>query len=39
MGKARALYRQRAGWFGRLVVAMPSLFGLAFRNGWIRVRP
>ena len=37
--KARALYRQRAGWFGRLIAAVPPLFSLAFRNGWISVRP
>lgn len=33
--KARALYRQRAGWVGRLLAAVPPLFGLALRNGWI----
>jgi hypothetical protein len=37
ISKARALYRQRAGWFGRLIAAVPPLFGLAFRNGWISV--
>ncbi|HET8586255.1 MAG TPA: tetratricopeptide repeat protein [Candidatus Limnocylindria bacterium] len=35
--KARALYRQHAGWFGRLVAGVPAVFGLAFRNGWLHV--
>ena len=35
--KARTLYRQHAGWPGRLIAAIPPLFGLAFRNGWIGV--
>jgi tetratricopeptide (TPR) repeat protein len=37
VGKARTLYRQHAGWFGRLVSAVPAVFDLAFRNGWISV--
>ena len=36
--KARALYRQRAGWAGRLVAGVPSVFGLALRNGWVSVQ-
>ena len=36
--KARALYRQRAGWAGRLLAGVPSVFGLALRNGWVSVR-
>jgi Flp pilus assembly protein TadD len=35
--KARALYLQHAGWFGRMVAWVPALFGLAFRNGWLHV--
>jgi tetratricopeptide (TPR) repeat protein len=38
LAKARALYRQRGGWLGRALVAVPGLFGLAFRRGWIGVR-
>ena len=37
LGKARTLYRQNTGWFGRLVAAVPAVFDLAFRNGWISV--
>lgn len=33
--KARALYRQRAGIVGRLLVGWPWLFGRALRAGWI----
>ena len=36
--KARALYRQRAGFAGRLLAGAPSFFGLALRNGWVSVR-
>ena len=35
--KARALYRQRASWLGRLLAAIPPLFGVALRRGWVRV--
>lgn len=37
MRKARILYRQHAGWAGRLMTAVPALFGLALRRGWIDV--
>ena len=35
--KARGLYRQGAGWLGRRVAAVPPLFALALRLGWLRV--
>lgn len=35
--KARTLYRQHAGLFGRFLVAVPPLFEVAFRSGWISV--
>lgn len=35
--KARILYRQRAGWAGRLLAGVPALFRIAFRRGWIDV--
>ena len=35
--KARTLYRQRAGWLGRLLAAVPALFAVGFGRGWIRV--
>ena len=35
--KARALYRQHAGWVGRLVAAIGPVFDLAFSRGWLRV--
>ncbi|HEX7172703.1 MAG TPA: tetratricopeptide repeat protein [Candidatus Limnocylindria bacterium] len=38
MRKARTLYRQHAGWAGRLLAALPTAFELAFRRGWIGVR-
>jgi thioredoxin-like negative regulator of GroEL len=38
MAKARTLYRQRAGWFRRLVAASPPIFAVAFRRGWLTVR-
>jgi hypothetical protein len=37
VAKARKLYRQRAGWAGRLLVAVPPLFAAAFRRGWLTV--
>jgi tetratricopeptide (TPR) repeat protein len=39
LGKARALYRQRAGLAGRAIAAVRPLFELAFRRGWLRVAP
>lgn len=39
IGKARALYRQRAGFVGRAVAAIPPIFELAFERGWLRVAP
>ncbi|MEP6680454.1 MAG: tetratricopeptide repeat protein [Chloroflexota bacterium] len=35
--KARTLYRQRAGVFGRALASIGPLFGPAFRNGWVAV--
>jgi predicted Zn-dependent protease len=35
--KARTLYRQHAGFLGRMVVAVPPLFDLAFTRGWVRI--
>ena len=37
LGKARALYRQRAGYIGKAVAAIRPLFDLAFDRGWLRV--
>ena len=37
IGKARTLYRQHAGWLGTALAAIGPAFGLAFRNGWVRV--
>jgi predicted Zn-dependent protease len=37
MRKARALYRQRAGWLGRLVAGIAPLFAVAFQRGWLDV--
>ncbi|MGH2428697.1 MAG: hypothetical protein ACRDGV_07410, partial [Candidatus Limnocylindria bacterium] len=34
--KARTLYRQHAGAFGRLLARIGPAFALAFRNGWLR---
>jgi predicted Zn-dependent protease len=39
MRKARMLYRQRAGWAGRLLAGVPAAFAVALRRGWIDVRP
>jgi Flp pilus assembly protein TadD len=39
LGKARALYRQRAGLIGRAIAAVRPLFELAFDRGWLRVGP
>jgi Flp pilus assembly protein TadD len=35
--KARALYRSRAGLFGRLVAGIGPAFELGFANGWLRI--
>ena len=37
LGKARALYRQRAGSIGKAVAALRPVFDLAFARGWLRV--
>ena len=37
IAKARALYRQHAGWAGRLVAAIGPAFDLAFSRGWLHV--
>src|SRR5206468_1685305 len=38
LAKARSLYRQRAGWLGRLVASSAAGFAFALRRGWLRVR-
>ncbi|MBA3688370.1 MAG: tetratricopeptide repeat protein [Chloroflexi bacterium] len=38
LAKARSLYRQRAGWLGRLVASSQGIFAFALRRGWLRVR-
>ncbi|MGI8659208.1 MAG: tetratricopeptide repeat protein [Candidatus Limnocylindria bacterium] len=35
--KARALYRQRAGWAGRLLAAAGPVFRFALGRGWLRI--
>jgi tetratricopeptide (TPR) repeat protein len=35
--KARALYRQRAGWLGRVVASWPAAFAIGFRAGWLTI--
>ena len=37
LAKARRLWRQHAGWAGRLVGAIGPLFRFAFRRGWLRI--
>jgi tetratricopeptide (TPR) repeat protein len=37
LAKARRLWRQHAGWAGRLLGAMDPLFRLAFARGWLRI--
>jgi hypothetical protein len=37
LAKARRLWRQHAGWAGRLLGAIDPLFRLAFRRGWLRI--
>ena len=38
LAKARSLYRQGAGWLGRVLVSAPAIFAFAVRRGWLRVR-
>ena len=38
LAKARSLYRQRAGWLGRLFASARGSFAFALRRGWLRVR-
>ena len=35
--KARALYRQHAGFAGRVVAGIPPLFRVALRRGWLHM--
>ena len=35
--KARTLYRQHAGWGGRLLAAIGPVFAMALERGWLRV--
>lgn len=37
VGKARTLYRRRAGGIGPFIAAVGPLFELAFRRGWLRL--
>jgi len=37
MAKAHKLWRQHAGWLGRLVGGIGPVFELAFRRGWLRI--
>lgn len=37
ISKARRLWRQHAGWLGRLVAGIGPAFDVAFRRGWIRI--
>ena len=37
LAKARRLWRQHAGWAGRLLGAIGPLFRFAFRRGWLRI--
>jgi tetratricopeptide (TPR) repeat protein len=37
VAKARTLYRQHAGWAGRLIAGFEPLFGSALQRGWLRV--
>jgi tetratricopeptide (TPR) repeat protein len=37
LAKARRLWRQHAGWAGRLFGAIDPLFRLAFQRGWLRI--
>jgi Flp pilus assembly protein TadD len=38
IAKARGLYRQRAGWLGRLIAASGPAFTFALDRGWLAVR-
>ena len=38
LAKVRLLYREQAGWLGRLVATSPAAFAFALRRGWLRVR-
>ncbi len=38
LAKARALYAQHAGFWGRLAIAVPGLFPLGLERGWLSVR-
>jgi tetratricopeptide (TPR) repeat protein len=38
LAKARSLYRQRAGWLGRLLASSEWGFAFAFARGWLWVR-
>lgn len=35
--KARTLYRQHAGWGGRLLAAIGPVFAVALKRGWLRI--
>jgi len=37
LAKARALYRERAGWLGRWLASVEAVFEFALRRGWLRV--
>lgn len=38
IAKAQTLYRQHAGWLGRVVAGIAPLFAFAFTRGWLEVR-
>jgi Flp pilus assembly protein TadD len=38
LAKARSLYAQHAGFWGRVVLAVPGLFPFALERGWLNVR-
>lgn len=38
IAKARSLYRQQAGWLGRLLTSSEWSFAFALARGWLRVR-
>ncbi len=37
VAKARSLYRQRTGWFGRLVASIGPAFDIGFSRRWLRI--
>lgn len=39
LSKASAVYRQHAGWAGRLLAGIGPAFEVAFSRGWLRVQP